>query len=75
MIMFCRIAALNHWKNRVGPDGTYRNLLRILALGEWHDGAKEVIAFINSEFNKVIYCEFAANKNKQVIISKAYFQV
>ena len=51
--VFFRIAALNHWKNRVGPDGTYRNLLRILALGDWHDSAKELIAFINSEFKKM----------------------
>ena len=47
--MFCRIEALSRWKNRVGPDGTYRSLLRILASGEWHDSAKELVAFINSE--------------------------
>ena len=44
-----RIAALNRWKNRVGLDGTYKKLLRILALGEWHDSANKIITFINSE--------------------------
>ena len=48
-----RIAALNLWKNRVGPLGTYKNLLRILALGEWHDSANKIITFINSELNNV----------------------
>ena len=51
MIVFCRIAALIHWKNSVGPLGTYRNLLKILAKGNWHDSAQEVINFINSMLN------------------------
>ena len=46
---------------RVGLLGTYRNLLRILALGDMHDNARKVIAFINSELNEVIKCEIATN--------------
>ena len=53
-MMFYRIEALNRWKDRVGPDGTYRKLLGILALGEWHDSAEELVTFINSELYKVI---------------------
>jgi len=42
-----RIAALNYWKNKVGDLGTYRNLLKIFALGDWHNCATKIITFIN----------------------------
>ena len=40
------------WKDRVGTDCTYRNLLKICAKGEWHDSAMIIVNLLKKFVGK-----------------------
>ena len=58
ILIFVRRRALEVWKNRVGPDCTYRKLLKICAEGNMHDSAMVIVKFFtesNGMFENIFY--------------------